>query len=166
MNKNDPTSANVSISKIHGPVTACDGSWCFYPAESLSAKGPHSLRQIAKPNSTRATSGSTYNQRGRIWSCLSQWLRCKDLHARTVLRCLEGFFFLPDSGQTLARLLTLQAAPDFYCCLLLLAVPCCTLLLHSLSPTLHLSERQDVLCFFEHSRTLTRMTSHGENLHF
>ena len=50
------------------------------------------------------------------------------IRTRTVLRCLEASFFLPDSGQTLARLLTLQAAPDFSCSLLLLATPCCTLL--------------------------------------
>ena len=47
---------------------------------------------------------------------------------RTVLRCLKVFFFLPDSGQTLAKLLTLQTAPDFSCSLLLLAAPCCFLL--------------------------------------
>ena len=41
----NPTSAGVSISK-----RACDGScglWCFNPAESLSAKGPDSLRQMS-----------------------------------------------------------------------------------------------------------------------
>ena len=123
--------------------------------------------QIAKPNRTHATSRSNYKRRRRKRSCLSQWLRCKDSPQEQSWDVLKR----PSSCQTMARLLQgswLSKLPQTFlapCCSLLhLAAPCCTLLLHSLS-TLHLSEWQDMLCFFEHSRTLTRMTSHGESLH-